>query len=556
MTTIETNLTEQPWRAHYPAGIGDMPPLVAPATVTELLARAVAQYPKRIALSAMGSDISYQMLERQTRALAHWLLSQGLKPGDHVAVVLPNVLAHPIACMGVARAGLTAVCVNPLYTAKEIAHVLNNSPVRAVIVFEPMARVLEQARIGSQVTHVLVVAPGDALGWKRSLINLMARKVRKLVPAYSRAGTHRWRDVVRAPKVGMDRLPEPASTDVAIMLYSGGTTGQPKGVPLTHGGLVYNVAQQKAWLDSSLQSVTAYTLMLAIPLYHILGFGSLLYCLNRGGKAVLVMNPRDQVQFVNEWRRHRVNSFPAVNTLFNGLLAHEPFSKLDFSELFFTLGAGMPVQERTAQRWYEVTGHHITEAYGLTETGLVACNPVGSLRPGSVGLPIPGIHLDLRDDEGRRVDHRATGEICVRGLATTPGYWAGAEQQSAFTPDGYFRTGDIGTFDADGYLRLVDRKKEMIISSGFKIFPSEVERVLMEHSAVTECAVASAADPKAGEVPIAYVVLGDASVDEAVLLKFCEERLVAYKRPRRIVFRKELPKSSVGKILRRELRVM
>lgn len=546
--------SQPPWRHQYPIGTAEVPASAASSTITDLLAQVVAKYPKRIALTAMGSNVSYAELDRHTRALAIWLQRQGLQSGDHVAVVLPNVIAHPVACMAIARAGLTAVCVNPLYTTDEIAHVFHNSPIRAAIVFEPMAHVLEQARDRSQIQHVIVVAPGDMLGWKRPLVNLVARKIRKLVPPYSRAGTYRWQDVLRVAADTTVPLPRPKPQDIAVMLYSGGTTGQPKGVPLTHAGLAYNVAQQQAWLDASSTAVQAYALMLAIPLYHILGFGSLLYCLNRGGKAVLVMNPRDQQQFVKEWSRHRVTSFPAVNTLFNSLLAYEPFKQLDFSELVLALGAGMPVQERTAQRWHEVTGHHITEAYGLTETGLVSCNPVGKPKLGSVGLPIPGIELELRDDEGNRLDPHETGEICVRGKAVMTGYWADVDQAVAFTPDGFFRTGDIGAFDKDGYLRLVDRKKEMIISSGFKIFPSEVEHVLMTHSCVAECAVVPVVDSKAGEVPVAYVVLTAPGTSEVELLEHCAQRLVAYKRPRRVIFRQDLPKSNVGKILRRELR--
>ncbi len=548
----ETSQNQPPWHASYPPGISDQAPGIETQTICALLEKAVEKHGTATALSAMGRNISYLELDRHTQAVAGWLLEQGFRPGDHIAVMLPNVLAHPIAYLGIARAGMTAVCLNPLYTIAEVSHAFRSSPVRAVIVFEPMAHIVQQARVGSDAHTVVVVSPGAMLGWKKPLVNLVARHLRGLVPWYLREGTVAW-DLVLNFWSAHGTAVSPTPQDHAVMLYSGGTTGQPKGVPLTHAGLTCNVAQQDTWISSSLDPDRTYTLMLAIPLYHILGFGSLLFCIFRGGKAVLVMNPRDQKQFVREWARHQVTSFPGVNTLFASLLSFEAFSRLDFAALRFALGAGMPVQERTAQQWKSVTGCEITEGYGLTETGLVACNRIGASRIGSVGLPIPGVDISLRGDGGETLGLADTGEICIRGGAVLRGYWASAENTTAFTEDGFFKTGDIGTFDADGFLRLVDRKKEMIISSGFKIYPSEVERVLLAHPEVVECAVAPAIDLRAGEIPVAYVVSKEDSLTADELLNFCEAKLVAYKRPRRIIFLSELPKSSVGKILRRQL---
>ena len=523
-------------------------------SIDELLQRSVERTPHSPALSALGCSISYAELQSLSASVATWLINQGLQPGARVAVALPNMLAHPVACLGIIRAGCTAVCVNPLYTAQELAQVFKDSEVKAVFLFEPMSQNVQHAMREASVSIAVRVAPGDQLGWRRPLVNWVAR--RRLGGESVRVeGAVAWRRVVATRAAGPTlRLPITAE-QTAFMIYSGGTTGQPKGVPISHRALLFNVAQQYSALRSHLLGTQEheYILLLAVPLYHILGLGNLLFTLARGGKAVLVMNPRDTAAFVKEWSRHRVNSFPGVNTLYNSLLEHGAFRSLDFKGLAICLGAGMPVSEATAKRWHEVTGGHITEAYGMTETGLIACNPAGRSRPGSVGQPVAGIEISLRDDAGQEVSI-GDGEICVRSPAVMSGYWQRPEENAtAFTDDGFFRTGDIGLFDPDGYLRLVDRKKEMIISSGFKVFPSEIERVLNAHPGVLESAVVPAPDTKAGEVPIAYVVPRHPYLDEAHVIAHCAEHLVSYKRPRRIIFRDELPKSNVGKILRKEL---
>lgn len=524
------------------------------STIDELLQRSAARTPHAPALSAMGVSISYEQLQNLSAAVATWLINQGLQPGARVAVALPNLLAHPLACLGIIRAGCVAVCVNPLYTAQELAQVFKDSEVKAVFLFEPMSLSVQQAMDEAGISIAVRVAPGDQLGWRRPLVNWVAR--RRLGGKSARVeGAVAWRRVVATRAAGLaQRLPIKAE-QTAVMIYSGGTTGQPKGVPISHRALLFNVAQQYSALRLHLMGKADgdYHVLLAVPLYHILGLGNLLFTLAKGGKAVLVMNPRDSAAFVNEWSRHRVSSFPGVNTLYNALLESEAFRALDFTGLAICLGAGMPVSEATAKRWHAVTGCHISEAYGMTETGLIACNPVGRSRPGSVGLPVAGIEISLRDDAGNEVNIGAA-EICVRSPAIMAGYWRRPEESlSVFTADGFFRTGDIGLFDADGYLRLVDRKKEMIISSGFKVFPSEIERVLNAHPGIMESAVVPASDAKAGEVPIAYVVRRQPYLDETHVFAHCETHLASYKRPRRIIFLDELPKSNVGKILRKEL---
>lgn len=529
-------------------------PNLGASTLDELLHHSAARAPNATALSALGQNISYAQLQDLSTAVATWLINQGLQPGARVAVALPNMLAHPIACLGIIRAGLTAVCVNPLYTAQELAQVFRDSEIKAVFLFAPMSESAQRAMREAGISLAVCVQPGDQLGWRRLLVNWIARRRTGVVTSQVKRAVA-WKNVVNTPAIDFAKRPAITPEQTALMIYSGGTTGQPKGVPISHRAMLYNIAQQQVALRSHLSKVPEpdYQLLLAVPLYHILGLGNFLFTLSRGGKAILVMNPRDTVAFVKEWSRHQVSSFPAVNTLYNTLLDSPAFRDLDFRKLVVCLGAGMPVSQTTAERWHQTTGCHLTEAYGMTETGLICCNLVGESRPGSVGIPVAGIEISLRDDDGRPVTI-GDGEICVRSPAIMAGYWRRPEDNlSAFTEDGFFRTGDIGLFDHDGYLRLVDRKKEMIISSGFKVFPSEIERILNAHPGVLESAVVPAPDDKAGEVPIAYVVARHAHLDEAHVLAHCAAHLVSYKRPRRVIFRAALPKSNVGKILRKEL---
>jgi len=533
---------------------GEIPELGV-STIDGLLRRSVARNPKAPALSALGAHISYQDLQNQSERVAAWLLAQGLPPGARVAVALPNMLAHPVACLGIIRAGFTAVCVNPLYSAHELVEVFKDGEISAVFLFEPMAESVLQAMRETGISVAVQVTPGDQLGWRRPLVNWVARRRLKAASGRLLSGAVPWRKVLATKPTNLAGCAPVSDEQPAFMIYSGGTTGKPKGVPITHKALLFNVAQQYSALRVHLlgRAENDYVLLLAVPLYHILGLGNLLFTLARGGKAVLVINPRDTTSFVKEWSRHQISSFPGVNTLYNSLLESGVFRELDFKALTICIGAGMPVSEATAKRWHEVTGCHITEAYGMTETGLISCNPAGKSRPGSVGVPVAGIEISLRDDAGLDASD-GEGEICVRSRAVMSGYWRRVdENEVAYTQDGFFKTGDIGSFDSDGFLRVVDRKKEMIITSGFKVFPSEVERVLNAHPDVIESAVVPMPDEKAGQFPVAYIVRRNLSLNEESLLSYCERNLAGYKRPRRVIFRDELPKSNVGKILRKEL---
>lgn len=551
------NMTQEKIIDPRPAIADDNIPDLGARTIDELIYRSAARHPQATALTAMGAKLSYANLVLNIDAFATWLKGQGLQPGARVAVALPNVMAHPIACLGIMRAGLTVVCVNPLYTAQELSGLFRDAEVQAVVLFAPLAHTFLPALKDNGIQVTVVVSPGDCLGWRGPIVNWVARRRlratgQEIVPI---PGAVSWKAALSEVSSSAAPLQKAPANQAATMLYSGGTTGRPKGVPMTHEVLVFNVAQQAAALKTHLQDVEEndYSLLLAVPLYHILGLGNLMFSLARGGKTALVMNPRDMAAFTKEWKRHNVTSFPGVNTLFNSLLASEPFSQLDFSSLKLCIGGGMPVSETTAKRWHEMTGCHITEVYGMTETGMVCRNPPGQSRPGSVGLPVPGVEISLRDDDCQETA-TGPGEICLRGPAVMDGYWNHPQENAAaFTPDGFFRTGDIGVFDTDGFLRLVDRKKEMIISSGFKIFPSEIERILNAHPGVVESAVVPLRDERAGEVPIAYVVRRDPSLDAATLAAFCESHLAGYKRPRKIIFREDLPKSNVGKILRKKL---
>ncbi|WP_082926386.1 AMP-binding protein [Cupriavidus sp. D384] len=524
-------------------------------SIVDAISASAQRAPNAVAVSSMGAVLTYSELEAKSKALAAWLRHKNLPAGACIAVALPNVMAYPVALLGVLRAGMTAVCMNPLYTSQEISQILSDSGASAAIVFGPLAGNFEAGLKKNDIRVALVVEAGDHLGWRRLIVNAVSKRQPGFRPFRLTLGAC-WRDVVNAQhRHAESHTAELNANATAVMLYSGGTTGVPKGAPLTHDALMFGVNQQRGTLSEHLIGMDEkrYNVLLAIPLYHVLGIGNLFFALAIGGRATLVMNPRRREDIVKEWRRHAVTSFPAVNTLFNALLAHKSFASVDFSTLRLCIGAGMPVAESTSRRWHELTGRHITEAYGMTETGLIACNPPGESRCGSVGLPVLGVELSLRDDDGLEIPH-GPGEIYVRSRATIREYWNNPkENATAFSEDGFFRTGDIATRDADGYLKIVDRKKEMIISSGFKVFPSEVECVINSHPGVEESAVIARSDKHAGEVPVAYVVKRDPSLDEGQLRGFCEGKLANYKRPRYIEFVEDLPKSGVGKILRKDL---
>jgi len=550
------------WTRSYPPGVpaevdcGRYPSIVA------LLEESFARYTGARAYYSLGRYLTFAELERLSRALAAWLQAQGLKPGDRLAVMLPNILQSPVAVAAALRAGLVVVNVNPLYTARELEHQLSDSGATAVVVLENFASVLEQALPHTAVRKVVVCAMGDLLGPLRgALVNFVVRRVRKLVPPWRLAGATRFRDALgqgeSLPLARVQIRPE----DPAVLQYTGGTTGVSKGATLLHKTIIANLLVSEAWLQPGLKRRPVQgqiVFICALPLYHVYAFISCsLLGMRVGGLNVLIPNARDIAATVRELSRFRFHVLPAVNTLFNALLNHPDFARLDFSEFLLSNGGSMAVQESVAKRWLETTGSPICEGYGLSETSSgVICNPTDTdAFSGTIGLPMPNVEVRVLDEAGRDVAQGEAGEIAIRGPQVMPGYWnRPSETATAFTADGYFLTGDIGSMDARGYVRILDRKKDMIVVSGFKVYPTEVEAVACGHPGVLECAAVGVRDGASGEAVRLYVVRRDPTLDATALLEYCAARLAAYKRPRSVEFRSELPKTNVGKILRRELR--
>jgi long-chain acyl-CoA synthetase len=550
------------WLKSYPAGV---PATIDPdrlRTLVQLLQESFAQHADQVAFACMGAEITYRMLDQLSNAVAGWLQSRGLVRGDRVAIMLPNVMQYPVAMAGILRAGCVVVNVNPLYKPRELEHQLADSGARAIFVLENFADTVAAVRGHVPTDAVCICRLGDLLGPMRgALVNLVVRYVRKLVPAYSLPGAVAFRDVLRQGSRAPAQPVAVEPNDVACLQYTGGTTGVAKGATLLHRNLAANVQQIEAWFSPALSQLPAgqqYTTVAALPLYHIFALtGCALLSIRRGGKSVLIPNPRDIRALVRELRRHRLHCFPAVNTLFNALLNDEGFRALDFSSLRICLGGGMAVQSAVAKRWFEVTGRVICEAYGLSETSPGATsNPVTIDHfSGTIGLPFPSTDIVILDEDGNRLPVGVAGEIGIRGPQVMAGYWLRPDETArVMTADGFFRSGDIGMMDERGYVRIVDRKKDMILVSGFKVFPNEVEDVVASHPGVRECAVIGVPDERSGEAVKLFVVRADPALTEHDLVEFCNENLTGYKRPKFIEFRSELPKSNVGKILRRTLR--
>ncbi|GAA4337478.1 long-chain fatty acid--CoA ligase [Pigmentiphaga soli] len=556
---------EKPWLAHYPAGI---PAEVDPGryeSLVQMLEEAFVRHAGREAFACMGGALAYAELDAQSARLAAWLQSRGLTRGARVAVMMPNVLQYPVAIAGVLRAGCAVVSVNPLYTPYELEYQLRDSGAQAIVILENFAHVLQRIIDATSVRHVVVASMGELLGPVRGrAVDFVVRRVKNLVPPYELPQACRFS---RALAEGA-RLPRaPAGVgpdDVAFLQYTGGTTGVAKGAVLLHRNLVANVLQCEAWLMNGVgqaagpKAAEQQVFVAALPLYHIFGLTvCALLAMRVGGLSVLVPNPRDLDALVATLAKYRFNLFPGVNTLFNALLNHPRFGSLDFSGLRVAVGGGMAVQKAVADRWLAATGTPLCEGYGLSETSPVACCvPVDvETYTGSIGMPLPSTEAVLLDDAGNVLPPGRQGEIALRGPQVMAGYWNRPDEtELAMTDDGFFKTGDIGTMDERGYFRIVDRKKDMILVSGFNVYPNEVESVAAHHPGVLECAAVGVPDAHSGEVVRLFVVRRDPALTEAELLKFCRERLAGYKRPREIVFRRELPKTNVGKILRRELR--
>ena len=550
------------WLKSYPAGVpSDIDPSVYPSVVA-LLEESFAKYRDSKAYVCMGKGITFGDIDRLSQALAAWLQGRGLKKGARVAIMMPNVLQYPVALAAVLRAGLIAVNVNPLYTARELGHQLKDSGAEAVVVLENFAHTLEQAIAGTAVKHVVVGSMGDLLGFPKGLIvNFVVRTVRKMVPAWSLPGHVTFNEAVAAGRSMDFARPALGPDDVAVLQYTGGTTGIAKGATLLHHTIVANLLASEAWMQPGLKRkplAGQITIVCALPLYHVFAFITCgLLGMRTGALNILIPNPRDMKGMIAELAKYHINIFPAVNTLFNGLANQPEFARLDFSGLVISNGGGMAVQEAVARKWLAITGCPIVEGYGLSETSAgVTCNPTDSdAYTGSIGLPLPNVEIKILDDQGRELPLGEAGEIAIRGPQVMQGYWQRPDETAlVMTPDGFFKSGDIGHMDARGYVKIVDRKKDMIDVSGFKVYPNEIEDVVASYPGVLECAAVGVPDPSSGEAVMLFVVKKDPGLTKEALMAYCRQQFTGYKRPKIIEFRKELPKTNIGKILRRELR--
>jgi long-chain acyl-CoA synthetase len=552
---------ERIWLASYPAGVPADIDVGALRSVKDLAERSFAEFAPHPAFTQMGRTLSYGELERLSAAFAAWLQrTSGLERGDRIALMLPNVLQYPIALFGALRAGLVVVNTNPLYTARELEHQLRDCGAKAVVVLENFAHVVAEVLPRTQVTRVLTTAVGDWLGFPKSwIVNAVVRRRGKRIPRPHIDGALDFSAAVRAgAALRLDPV-ELGHDDVAFLQYTGGTTGVAKGAVLTHGNICANVLQAEAWIRPFLAASGAGSevIVTPIPLYHIFALtANCLVFLRLGWRNVLITNPRDLKAFVRELARVPFGCLSGVNTLFNALLNTPGFDRLDFSRLKIALGGGMAVQASVAERWRAVTGRPICQAWGLTETSPGVCiNPPLEPFNGSVGLPISSTQVDIRDDAGQELPIGAVGEICVRGPQVMRGYWNRPDETAkVMLPDGWLRTGDIGRMDERGYVYIQDRKKDMILVSGFNVYPNEVEEVAAAHPGILEAAAVAQPDEHSGEAVALYVVRKDPSLTEDEVIAFCRKSLTGYKVPKRVYFRSELPKSNVGKILRRALR--
>jgi long-chain acyl-CoA synthetase len=527
-----------------------------------LLEEAFQKYASRNAYVCMGKFMTYNEVDVLSRKLGAWLQSRGLKKGARVAIMMPNVLQYPVTMAAILRAGYTVVNVNPLYTPRELEHQLTDSGSEAIIILENFATTLEQVIGRTQIKHVVVASMGEMLGGaKGALVNFVVRNVKKMVPAFSLPNAVRFKKTL-SEGAGMQLKPvELGHDDVAFLQYTGGTTGLSKGATLTHRNIIANILQVEAWSKPALEKepkVDALNIVCALPLYHIFALTACCLFGNRmGAMNILIPNPRDIGGFIKELSKYKFHMFPAVNTLYNGLVNHPDFSKLDFSQLKVSSGGGMAVQQAVNDKWAKVTGNLISEGYGLSETSPVATsNPADRTEfSGTIGLPVPSTDIAILDDDGKPVPLGQPGEIAIRGPQVMAGYWNRPDETAkVMTPDGFFKSGDIGVMNEEGFVKIVDRKKDMILVSGFNVYPNEIEAVVAMHPGVLECACIGVPDENSGEAVKLFVVRKDPALTAEQLMDYCKEQFTAYKKPKYIEFREDLPKTNVGKILRRELR--
>ncbi len=552
---------EKIWLKSYPPGVPAEIDASAYASVGELLEDSFRQYRESRAFACMGKSITYGELDTLSRKVAAWFQSKGLARGARIAIMMPNILQYPVVLAAVLRAGYIVVNVNPLYTPRELEHQLKDSGAEAIVLLENFAVTLQAVVRNTAIKHVVVASMGDLMGAKGLIVNFVVRRVKKMVPAWSLPGHVKFNDIVAQGA----RLPFAAvqltQDDVAFLQYTGGTTGVAKGATLTHGNIVANVLQSAAWHEPAHTlhpEVEQIVNVIALPLYHIYALTvCALLTVRTGGLGILIPNPRDIGGMIKQLQGYKINTFPAVNTLYNAMLNHPDFGKLDFSKLMVANAGGMALQEAVAKRWYERTHVPVIEGYGLSETSPSACcNPVTATEfSGTIGLPIPSTELSIRDDDNNELPVGQPGEICIRGPQVMAGYWNRPDETAkVMTADGFFKTGDVGIMDERGYFKIIDRKKDMILVSGFNVYPNEIEDVVAKHPGVLEVAAVGVPDEHSGEAVKLVIVKRDPALTQADVIAFCKEQLTGYKRPKVVEFRTELPKTNVGKILRRELR--
>ncbi len=554
---------ERVWLSSYPEGVPAEIDASQYDSLVSLMEESFSKYADRTAYSFMGQNIGYQETDLKSQAFAAYLQSLGLEKGDRVAVMMPNVPQYPVAVAAILRAGLVVVNVNPLYTPRELAHQLKDSGAKAIVIIENFAITLQKCIEQTQVKHVVLCAMGDMLSMpKGAVVNFVVRHVKKMVPDFFLPRVVRFNQALRRGQKVRFVKPEVHSDDIAVLQYTGGTTGVSKGAVLLHRNVIANLLQSEAWNDPVMKRVPANeqpTSVCALPLYHIFAFTvNMMLGLRTGGKNILIPNPRDLPAVLKELAQHTFHSFPAVNTLFNGLANHPDFDKVNWSNLKVSVGGGMAVTSAVAALWLQKTGCPICEGYGLSETSPSAsCNPTTSTQfTGTIGVPLPSTFMKLLDDEGNEVTELGQhGEIAIKGPQVMAGYWQRPDETArCMTSDGYFKSGDIGIRDANGFFKIVDRKKDMILVSGFNVYPNEVEETVSLCPGVLECAAVGVLDEKTGEAVKLVIVKKDPALTETDVREYCRINMTGYKQPKVIEFKTELPKTAVGKILRRELR--
>lgn len=549
-----------PWLDHYLDGVPHQIEVAGHTSLLEFIEVTFEQYPDRIAMESMGTTMSYRRLDVLSKEFGAYLQTLGLEPGARVAIMFPNVPQYLIAMLGTLRAGYTVVNVNPLYTPRELEHQLRDSGAQVLVILENFAHVYQSIENPSLVKQVIVSSLGESLGPKGVLVNLIARHIKKIVPTWNFPCVK----FNQALKIGRGhgyRRPDLGLDDIAFLQYTGGTTGVSKGAVLLHRNILANIMQIEAWLEPALLSRQEQQLVFlcALPMTHIFALTACaLLGMRKGGKLLLVVNPRDISGLIQYLSKHPdINIFPGVNTLFHALIHRPEFLKVKLPHLLVTIGGGMAVQKKTAELWKKITGVSIAQGYGLSETSPVVCvnTPFVSEFTGSIGMPVPSTDVLILDEDGTEVPFGTPGEICIKGPQVMKGYWnRPGETQECMTPDGYFKSGDIGIMSSDGFVYIVDRKKDMIVVAGFKVFPNEIEEIICQMPGVSECAVVGSPHRKLGEIVKAFIVKSDPNLSEAQVIAYCKEQMTSYKRPRKILFIDEMPKSIVGKILRRHLR--